>query len=300
MTAAVPDIAPFEIVRPVLQPSLPVMLAVPHAGRAYKPALLERMRHPEATCARLEDRLVDHLARKVARDTGLPLLVAAAPRAEIDLNRSPLDIDWSMLRFPLSPPSRQPAHANSRAAGGLGIVPRRIADIGEIWRDTITEEELERRIALIHAPYHHALGRELERLRQRFGVALLLDIHSMPPLPRSGSRGPARFVIGDRFGAAADPAIAQAATAFFGSRGVEAAHNRPYAGGYVLDRHADPVRGIHAVQLEICRSSYLDPTHSVIAAQARSTIALVADLVRNLGALALTLSDSPPAALAAE
>ena len=37
-----------------------------------------------------------------------------------------------------------------------------------------------------------------------------------------------------------------------------AAHNRPYAGGYVLDRHACVRRNIHGLQIEVCRATYLD------------------------------------------
>ena len=77
--------------------AIPVLIAVPHAGRAYPGSLLERMRNPGFAALRLEDRYVDLLAVEVAKATGATLLVANAPRAMIDLNRAADDIDWEMF-----------------------------------------------------------------------------------------------------------------------------------------------------------------------------------------------------------
>ena len=96
-------------------------------------------------------------------------------------------------------------------------------------------------------------------LRDRWGAALLIDLHSMPPLgPKRGADAAPDFVIGDRFGASCDGSLSAAALDHLAQAGCRAAHNRPYAGGYVLDRHAVPARGVHAMQVEICRSAYLD------------------------------------------
>ena len=81
----------------------------------------------------------------------------------------------------------------------------------------------------------------------------------MPPLgPKSGRERAADFVIGDRFGASCMASLSHAASAHFASRGWQAQHNRPYAGGYVLDRHGAPQRNCHALQIEVCRAAYLD------------------------------------------
>jgi N-formylglutamate amidohydrolase len=77
--------------------AIPILIAVPHAGRAYPGSLLERMRNPGFAALRLEDRYVDLLAKEVAKVTGATLLVANAPRAMIDLNRAADDIDWEMF-----------------------------------------------------------------------------------------------------------------------------------------------------------------------------------------------------------
>ena len=68
------------------------------------------------------------------------------------------------------------------------------------------------------------------------------------------------MVFGDRHGTAIAPALLEAALAAARRHGWGAALNSPYAGGYVVARHGAPAEGIHALQLEIDRAFYLDPT----------------------------------------
>ncbi len=258
-----------------------MLIAVPHAGRAYPPDVTQRLRDPEGSALRLEDRHVDALAAAVAQATGAALLVAQAPRAMLDLNRAADDVDWEMIsgREPHAPR----VVAGQRARSGLGLVPRRLAGMGELWNARLDAEELEHRIAAIHAPWHGAIGEVLRAIRARWGAALLLDFHSMPPLATRPGGGPAaRYVIGDRFGAACDGGLVGAAFAWLAQAGQRAAHNRPYAGGYALDRHAAPRRGIHALQLEVDRRCYLDLRMREPGAGLDATAAMLAGLVRQL------------------
>jgi N-formylglutamate amidohydrolase len=237
---------------------IPVLIAVPHAGRCYPPRLVAQMRDPAGAGLKLEDRYVDLLAGAVARETGAGLLLANAPRAMIDLNRAPEEMDWDMLADG-GDDARQGLRPARRARGGLGLVPRRLPGLGEIWKGRMTRAELDERLAGVHTPYHAALAAAMKALRARWGAALLIDLHSMPPLgPKRGTQASADFVIGDRFGSSCDGALCAAAFDHFAAAGRRAAHNRPYAGGYVLDRHAAPARGLHGLQIEICRAVYLD------------------------------------------
>lgn len=237
---------------------LPILIAVPHAGRDYPQELIASMRDPECGPTKLEDRFVDRLGEAIAQETGAALIVAHAPRAMIDLNRAPDDVDWSMIAGAKQPRTSHSA-ANRRARSGLGLVPRRVPGFGEVWRHRLAAEELQRRIETIHRPYHRAVGDTLDRLRDRWGSALLIDLHSMPPL-RAGAQGAsaAEFVIGDRFGASCAGLLSAAVLHRLGMMGRSTAHNRPYSGGFGLDHHAAPRRGIHAIQIEVCRASYLD------------------------------------------
>lgn len=253
----VPAQAAFVLTLPEPAP-VPVLIAVPHAGRAYPAGFAEVMRNQAVASLRLEDRFADLLAEAVARETGAALLVAHAPRAMIDLNRAPDDIDWDMVAGG-APERRARFAAGRRARSGLGLVPRRLPGLGELWKRQMSGGELAARIEQVHRPYHVALANALEALRDRWDAALLLDLHSMPPLgPKSGTDAAPDFVVGDRFGASCDGGLSAIALDHFAAAGFRAAHNRPYAGGFVLDRHAAPARGVHALQVEVCRSTYLD------------------------------------------
>ncbi len=283
---------------------IPVLISAPHAGRDYPAHVIAHLRDPAAAALRLEDRRVDGLAEAVAQATGAGLLVAHAPRAMVDLNRSPEDVDWSMVEGGAPHGAFGTARhslANRRSRGGLGLVPRRLSGLGEIWKGRLSSAELAARIGGIHAPYHAVLSRTLEDLRDRWGAALLIDLHSMPPLqPRPAGQPAAEFVIGDRFGASCDRALVCAAFSYFEANGRAVAHNRPYAGGYVLDRHAAPARRIHAIQLEVCRASYLDAAMSEASGRAPGVARLLAGLVRVLAAEVAAIGGSGRLAQAAE
>lgn len=275
--------------------AIPVLIAVPHAGRSYPCSLLERMRNPGFAALRLEDRYVDLLAEKVAAATGATLLIANAPRAMVDLNRAADDIDWEMFGMG-APPDVGSYTPGRRARSGLGLIPRRLPGIGELWKRRHDHEDLAARIAGIHEPYHASLAAALAELRDRWGAALLLDLHSMPPLALRGGQAPPEFVLGDRFGATCHGSLVGSTFTYFAEMRRGAAHNRPYAGGYVLERHAAPDEGLHALQLEIDRSSYLDSRLTEPGKGFAAMGHLLAGLVRRLAVEVATLGSmrSPP------
>ena len=279
---------------------VPILIAVPHAGRAYPPWLKEAMRDPRAAPARLEDRFVDRIGEEVAALTGAALLVAQAPRALLDLNRAPDDIDWSMIA---DGGARRAPHsaANRRARGGLGLVPRRLQGTGELWKHKLTRADLEARIAGVHKPYHAEAAAILAQLRDRWGAALLIDLHSMPPLKHAGEAGePIEFVLGDRFGASADGAFSAHALQFMARAERRMAHNRPYSGGFALQHQAAPRRGLHALQIEVCRSIYLDAHLDRPGPRLPAVARVLAGLVRSLAREVARFGDPASLAHAAE
>jgi N-formylglutamate amidohydrolase len=142
----------------------------------------------------------------------------------------------------------------ARARGGLGIVPARTQQHGYLWRRAITRDQLDDRLDQAHRPYHRAVEEQIDLLLDRFGTALLLDCHSMPPPPA----GIPPIVFGDGRGRTADGWVSQGALAIARASGFEAGLNDPFAGGHVIERHARPARGVHALQIEIDRRCYLD------------------------------------------
>ncbi|MBA4763014.1 MAG: N-formylglutamate amidohydrolase [Sphingomonas sp.] len=224
------------------------MLSVPHAGRDYPLALRAALRTPLHSLLPLEDRHADTLA--LAARGIETLLVATRPRAWIDLNRAEHERDPSIDEGAMAVPE---AAQSLKLRSGLGLIPRRVGGV-ELWRRRFAAEEVRARIEQDHRPYHAALTNALAAARARFGVAVLIDIHSMPPL----APGAARLVIGDRFGRASAARFVARIEGVAHAARVRSAVNTPYAGGHVLERHADPARNIHAIQLEFDRSLYLD------------------------------------------
>jgi N-formylglutamate amidohydrolase len=246
-----PAPAPFYRIGPD-RPVSPVVLSVPHAGRAYSPALLRAARVPLSVLEALEDRLVDRLVWRAVTG-GATAIVASVPRAEIDLNRDEREMDPAMVA---PAPRLDTLLATNRMRGGLGLVPARIAGAGALWRGRISADELRRRVETVHRPYHAAVARALEEARQAFGIAILLDCHSMPP--RASSAPVPGIVFGDRHGTTIAPDLLGVAVATARGLGFPVVCNDPYAGGHIIERQARPAAGVHALQMEIDRSLYLD------------------------------------------
>lgn len=233
-------------------PASPVILSVPHAGRDYPDAMLATSRLSHAALRPLEDRYADRLIDDAVAG-GFTALVATRARAWIDLNRDVREVDPDMID---PPPARHAVVRSAKVRGGLGLIPRRLRGHGEILRHRLTRGDLDRRIAQDHLPYHARLAALIAAARRRFGVAVLLDVHSMPPLPEAEGRP--GIVVGDLFGRSAAARFAAAIQQVARDAGHVSAQNIPYAGGHILTVHGAPMRNVHAIQLEIDRSLYLD------------------------------------------
>lgn len=231
------------------------MISIPHAGRAYSDALLGAARVGLDVLRRLEDRWVDCLAHDLIAG-GFSVMVAQAPRACIDLNRHEREIDPVLVT---GIPAGAPLQASVKLRGGLGLIPRRVPGAHELWRALLPWAEVQRRIALIHRPYHAALTRLMHAARDAHGHAILIDLHSMPPLPPSAAgQGAPGLVLGDRFGRSASARLMTLAADVAAGHGVRAAQNHPYAGDHLIERHGRPAHAMHALQIEVDRSLYLD------------------------------------------
>jgi N-formylglutamate amidohydrolase len=226
---------------------LPVLLSVPHSGRDYPRWLVEMAAGGRSSLVMLEDPLVDRLIWRALK-RGCGAVIAQAPRAAIDCNRAEDEVDPAVID------GARRGRISARARGGLGIVPARTPQHGYLWRRAISPKQLEARLDEAHRPFHRAIGAQLGLLLDRFGVALLLDCHSMPPPPADVPP----IVFGDCRGQTADHWLSKAALAIARHAGFEAGLNDPFAGGHVIERHARPQKGVHALQLEIDRRCYLD------------------------------------------
>ena len=245
---------PFEILTPA-EHRAPIVFNSPHSGRYYPHTFLQRSRLDPVTIRRSEDMMVDELFRPVV-SRGAPLLRAFYPRAYLDVNREPFELDPKMFSGQLPP------FANSqslRVAGGLGTIPKVVCDAASIYRAPWPVDHALRRIDAIYRPYHDALRRLLAETHVAFGSAILIDCHSMPSTLRDGEgRLRPDFVLGDRFGTSCMPALLERATSCLGSLGYSVCRNKPYAGGFITEHYGRPRRGLHALQIEVNRALYMD------------------------------------------
>lgn len=284
-----PELAPpFEVVEPKELLS-PLVFSSPHSGRIYPARFIAAAKLDQAALRRSEDAYVDELFAS-ARAVGAPLLKANFPRAYLDLNREPYELDPKLFHGPL------PQFANTRSlrvAAGLGTIPRVVADAREIYVERLSVEEALRRIEALYKPYHAALRGLMERAARRFGVAILVDCHSMPSTsarePSIAARGDKRridFVIGDRYGASAAPGVVDGVEERLRRRGYHVQRNRPYAGGFITEHFGRPAAGWHALQIEVSRGLYMDETtlekNSRFAAIAADLAEVVAGLAQDV------------------
>lgn len=248
---------PFEVTRH-RSPRTPLVFASPHAGRIYPADMMDISRLDGRDIRRSEDAFVDRLISPGGA-AGAALIVCRVGRAYVDVNRDPWELDPAMFSDAV------PLHARSssaRVAAGLGSVPRVVGDGKAIYVRKLRFAEAEARLAAVHGPYHAALEDLMARARRKFGRAVLIDWHSMPS---AAGRAEARkgrprpdIVLGDRHGAACAPALTALVKRSLEGMGYVVALNRPYAGGYTTQAHGRPEEGLHALQVELDRSLYVD------------------------------------------
>jgi N-formylglutamate amidohydrolase len=254
---ALPDAAlgptePVRVVRPDVQ-TAPLVVVSAHSGRNYPADFVAGARLDPLGLRRSEDSFVDELFAS-APDHGAPLLCAGFPRAFCDANREAWELDPGMFDEAL------PAWVNTtsaRVGAGLGTIARVVASGEAIYPGKLPFAEAERRIRTCWEPFHAVLAALIAETTDRFGVCMLVDCHSMPAgsLP---ARAAADIVLGDAHGTACAPQATRAAEQALMGIGYRVRRNDPYAGGFITRHYGHPREHVHALQVELCRSLYMD------------------------------------------
>ncbi|WP_082733806.1 N-formylglutamate amidohydrolase [Pseudovibrio hongkongensis] len=251
--------AAFEVHHPKQGPHetpLPLLANSPHAGRHYLTSFLESSRLDKHEIRRSEDAYLDLLLDDIHR-FGLTYMKANFPRAYLDLNREPYELDPKMFEGKL------PNYINSRSlrvAGGLGTIARIASEGREIYRQRLPAAEALHRVESLYKPYHRQLRTCLGDIQRQFGYAILFDWHSMPSIPNSKEANAKRpdFVIGDRFGSSCAGRLSDLVVSLLRNKGYTVAQNKPYAGGFITEHYGRREKGLHAIQIEINRALYMD------------------------------------------
>ena len=248
---------PFEILAPESWLA-PAVFNSPHSGRDYQEPFLRQSRLTPAALRKSEDCFVDDLFLGCV-GCGAPLLRAHVPRSYIDLNREPYELDPRMFDGEL------PGYANTaspRVAGGLGTIPRLVAEGEEIYRGKLQLSDAFTRIERVYRPYHRTLAALVNEVMTKNSAMLLVDCHSMPSTALAhihpAPRGPVDVVLGDRYGASCSEDITALLDQLLNAEGLTTLRNKPYAGGFITTSHGAPRLGRHALQIEINRRLYLN------------------------------------------
>jgi N-formylglutamate deformylase len=229
---------------------VPFIFASPHSGRFYPLSFAQSSRLDAISLRRSEDAFVDELFDSVT-ELGAPLICARFPRAFVDANRAPGELDPAMFDAPLNAVGPR----SPRVAAGLGVIPRVVRDGLEIYGTRLPAGEAVFRLEHFYRPYHAALAGLVEQTRAEFGVAVVIDCHSMPPPAKAHD-----IVLGDCYGEAAAPELIGQTQKILSGLGFSVARNAPYAGGYTTHLYGRPHEDVHAIQVEVSRALYLDET----------------------------------------
>lgn len=248
---------PFKFLSPQSE-AVPLLFNSPHSGNFYPQSFIDASRLDAHALRQSEDMFVDALLAEAPR-AGAGVLTARFPRAYVDLNRAPYELEQALFADALPPHIDR---HSARAAAGLGTVPRLVAENTPIYDKKLSFAEAEQRIETIYHPYHRRLADEMTRLHMNHGYAVLVDTHSMPSQATRMTAGNRQidFVIGDRHGRSCAPQLSDWLTGFLSARGYAVARNKPYAGGFITSRYGKPGEAHHAVQIEINRGLYMDET----------------------------------------
>ena len=253
MNSAFADIRQHSIVEPVSLTS-GVVFALPHSGRDYGVSFLNQSILDQLSIRSSEDAFLDQLIDGIEK-YGAPKIIANAPRAFIDLNRSTDELDPALIS------GIKNNIKNPRISSGLGVIPRVVSHGKEIYRGKLSFEQAQSRIKYYWKPYHTDLSNLLQRSQSVFGQSLLIDIHSMPHeavSTQSSFIKPPEIVVGDRFGMSSDPEFTNLVISILKQHDFRVAKNTPFAGAFITKHHGKVKKRIHALQLEIDRSLYMD------------------------------------------
>lgn len=233
-----------------------LVLDSPHSGTWYP----EDFRHAcdLAILRRAEDTHVDKLY-DFAPSLGVSWIEAHFPRSYLDVNRALTELDVSLLdgAWP------DPVEDGAKVRLGKGLVWRLTDDGVALYARQLGVAEVRERIERCWRPYHEAVAQAIDAAHHRHGYSIHVNCHSMPAIAAShATEFPglvhADFVIGDRDGTTADPALTAWIARFLTARGYSVDINHPYKGVELVRRYGDPARHRHSIQLEINRRLYMN------------------------------------------
>ena len=235
-------------VKKLEEQSVPFVFNSPHSGDQYPDEFQQNSRLSKQELRLSEDFKVDEIIEDVV-NIGAALMIAHFPRAWLDVNREPYELDPMMFDATL------PKFANSESQfvkAGLGTIARIVAVDKHIYKNKLKVGEALRRIENFYLPYHRTLKNLIDNTAKKFGGAMLIDCHSMP------SSAKPDIILGNRYNATCNSEIMMEMKKLLEEVGYKVECNTLYAGGFITQHYGKPDKGIQAMQIEINRRLYMD------------------------------------------
>jgi len=238
----------------------PLVLDSPHSGTVYPEDF--RPACDLATLRRAEDTHVEKLYA-FAPEMGAAWIEAHFPRSYLDANRDTTELDTALLDGPWTGPLSADPRVLAKVRLGKGLVWKLTDEGLPIYDRLLGVDEVRARIDNCWRPYHAAVAEAIDAAHARHGYSIHINCHSMPAVAGSHATDfpglvHADFVIGDRDGSTADPALSQSICAHLRARGYSVDYNHPYKGVELVRRHGRPAGHRHSIQVEVNRKLYMD------------------------------------------
>ena len=238
----------------------PLVLDSPHSGTVYPEDF--RPACDLATLRRAEDTHVEKLYA-FAPEMGAAWIEAHFPRSYLDANRDTTELDTALLDGPWTEPLSADPRVLAKVRLGKGLVWKLTDEGLPIYDRLLGVDEVRARIDNCWRPYHAAVAEAIDATHARHGYSIHINCHSMPAVAGSHATDfpglvHADFVIGDRDGSTADPALSQRICEHLRARGYSVDYNHPYKGVELVRRHGRPAGHRHSIQVEVNRKLYMD------------------------------------------
>ncbi|TRZ43755.1 N-formylglutamate amidohydrolase [Robertkochia solimangrovi] len=231
----------YTITEPTTTP-VPIIISSPHSGTAFPEDIRAQYKKEAVDNPDDTDWFIDRLY-DFAPSMGIKMISANYSRWVIDLNRDP---------------ESKPLYNDGRVITAL--TPETDFNGNSIYvGSTPDSEEVSRRIKTYYQPYHAKIAGMLAEYQAKFGRVLLFDAHSIRKVvPGIRSEAFPDLILGDNDETSCSKELIDIAYNALSTADYELMHNHPFKGGYITRSFGDPTQNIHALQLEMAKTNYMN------------------------------------------
>lgn len=235
----------YNLIEPTA-PKVPILISSPHSGTFFPEDIAKTLQSDLVNQPDDTDWFIDTLYN-FAPSLGITMITSNYNRWVIDLNRNP---------------ESKPLYNDGRVITGL--VPTTNFNGVSLYKNDIPDEtDIKYRIDHYYTPYHLKIEELLNTMRQQFGKAVLFDAHSIRKhVPGIQDAPFPDLILGDNDETSASKTIIDTALKALNTSGKQVEHNHPFKGGHITRSFGNPKNNIHALQLEMAKTNYMDDSET--------------------------------------